>query len=142
MRKADVCELSPPEAWQKLGSDQNAVLIDVRSQLEFDYVGHPVGAVNIPWKEAPAWEIDPQFVEKVRVRLRAMQKKPGPVENLAVLAICRSGARSMAAASALKASGFKNAINVAEGFEGRLDGKKQRGNLDGWRFHKLPWEQT
>ena len=59
-----------------------------------------------------------------------------------VLTLCRSGKRSMLAATLLEEQGYKDTVNIAEGFEGDPDGNRHRGNLNGWRFHGLPWEQT
>ena len=47
-----------------------------------------------------------------------------------------------AGASALEAAGYQHLINILEGFEGALDADKHRGNIDGWRFHGLPWQQS
>ena len=51
--------LSPPEAGRLLASDENAVLIDVRSTLEYEYVGHPPNALHVPLKEPPEWRRTP-----------------------------------------------------------------------------------
>lgn len=134
-------DIGPKAAWKILESDANAVLLDVRSKVEFDYVGHPPGALNIPWKEAPDWKVDPRFVEKVRAAL-AQRGSSRPEGESNILAMCRSGARSRAAAEALAAAGFVHVTNIAEGFEGDLDEQRHRGNRNGWRFHGLPWEQT
>jgi len=133
-------EISPPEAWNVLQTEPQAVLLDVRSRTEFEFVGHPLHAVHVAWQEAPDWEVAPDFVDKVRAALaiRGMERS----EDLPVLVLCRSGARSMAAAHALQAAGFVNVANVAEGFEGDQDAEKHRGNINGWRKHGLPWEQT
>jgi len=141
MSEQIIAEISPQEAWEVLASDKNSVLIDVRSKVEFDYVGHPIGAINIPWQEAPAWQVNPEFINMVRASLQAGKTSTKQVEDLKLLLLCRSGARSMAAAVALKNNGFENLFNVAEGFEGKLDGDKHRGTINGWRFHKLPWQQ-
>jgi rhodanese-related sulfurtransferase len=53
MSEADVRELNPAEAAVLLDRDPRAALIDVRSRVEFDFVGHPVGALHVPWKEFP-----------------------------------------------------------------------------------------
>jgi len=37
--------------------------------------------------------------------------------------------------------GFEYAINVLEGFEGDKNDLHQRSSINGWRFHRLPWEQ-
>jgi rhodanese-related sulfurtransferase len=141
MSEQIIAEISPLEAWKMLASDNNSVLIDVRSRVEFEYVGHPIGAINIPWQDAPASQVNPDFVDMVRASLQTDKTDAKKVEDLTLLLLCRSGSRSMAAAVELKKSGFRNLFNVAEGFEGKLDGDKHRGTINGWRFHKLPWQQ-
>lgn len=134
-------EINPPQAWEILQDNPDAVLLDVRSRMEYDYVGHVPGAVFVPLKEPPDWRVDTHFVDKV---LQALQEcRPGrDPRQLTILALCRSGARSMMAAEALSGQGFNELINVAEGFEGDLDHNKHRNNINGWRFHRLPWEQS
>lgn len=134
-------EISPPQAWDRLRSDPQAILLDVRSRFEYEYVGHPVDSVNVPWQEVPDWKVDPDFVSKVREQLAARAENESSPESLTILALCRSGKRSMDAGLCLAASGFANVINVAEGFEGPLDGNGHRGKRGGWRFHGLPWKQ-
>ncbi len=140
-QSVEIRDINPNEAWDMLQQRPEAVLLDVRTTMEYQYVGHPVGAVHVPWKEAPDWENDPQFVAKVRKALgeRAEDKSP---EELPVMTICRSGKRSLAAAEALMRQGFREVYNIGEGFEGDLDEKKHRSNVNGWRFNNLPWEQT
>jgi len=135
-------ELTPPQAWAMLNENQDAVLLDVRSRVEYDYVGHPPEAVLVPWRDPPDAGVAPDFVSRAATALK--QRRPGrdPATDLTVLTLCRSGGRSRAAGEALLASGFKRVINVAQGFEGDKDENRHRGNLGGWRFHGLPWEQT
>lgn len=137
----DVDEVSPLQAKRKLDSKKSAVLLDVRSKLEYDYVGHPIGAINVPWQSPPNWELNPAFLEEVVDALKVRFPDAVP-EEVAVFAMCRSGKRSFDAATYLKESGFTQVVNIAEGFEGDLDANKHRGNTNGWRFHSLPWEQT
>ena len=131
-----IAEVTPPQAWKILRENPRAILLDVRSKVEFDYVGHPQGAVNVPLLEFPDWQVDTAFVGKVGALDGADDK------SVPVLAICRSGGRSMMAAQLLEQAGYEQAMNIIEGFEGDLDDNNHRGNLSGWRFHKLPWEQT
>ena len=58
-----------------------------------------------------------------------------------LLLLCRSGKRSVLAAEAATAAGFRHVFNVLEGFEGEIDERQHRGASDGWRFHGLPWVQ-
>ena len=134
-------EVTPPEAWQALTGETDSVLLDVRSQMEYDYVGHVPGSVLVALKEPPDWQSDPDFSAKVRTALE--QCRPGQApEELAIYALCRSGARSMMAAEELANSGFKRVYNVKEGFEGDKNEQHHRGKLNGWRFHGLPWQQS
>ena len=141
MSSNEIQELSPPQAYHRLLADKSAVLLDVRSRFEYEYVGHPETAINVAWQELPEWKVDPGFVDKVRQALEALPDRAVPPEQILILAMCRSGKRSMAAARKLAENGFVSVINIAEGFEGDLDAKGQRGNLNGWRYHRLPWRQ-
>lgn len=136
-----ISEINPLQAWEILNSDKPSVLIDVRSKIEYEYVGHPLPSINIPWQEPPDWRVDPDFVAKVRKQLEPTGGQAVPAEAMTVLTICRSGKRSMAAGIQLAENGFDKVINVAEGFEGDLDSNGHRGTSGGWRYHKLPWKQ-
>lgn len=126
--------LNPLQAWACLQQNPSAVLIDVRTKMEHLFVGHPPQAIHIPWKEAPNWQLNPNFLGQVR------QIVSNP--NTPILLLCRSGQRSLEAAALLEQSGYTHLINIAEGFEGDLDANKQRGKLNGWRFAGLPWQQS
>jgi len=126
--------LDPPQVWDLLQQNSDAVMIDVRTKVEHSFVGHPPGAIHVPWKEYPDWQINPNFVAEV--------KKVVPNFNAPILLLCRSGQRSLEAARVLEQTGYKLLINIENGFEGPLDENKHRGNLGGWRFHNLPWEQS
>ena len=131
--------ITPPGAWEKLQVETNTILLDVRTTMEFEYIGHPVGAIHVPLMEAPAWQTDPGFSEKVRAALESYSSTP---ENTTILAMCRSGKRSEAAAELLTAAGFNSVFNIIEGFEGDRDENKHRNTVNGWRFQGLPWEQS
>lgn len=124
--------LTPKEASQFLLDQPDAVFVDVRSEMEFLFVGHPVGAIHVPWNDGPDWEINPHFVGHV--------KKAASV-NRPVVLICRSGNRSVDAGLALEQAGFSEVYNVLHGFEGELSEQHRRNCLTGWRFDGLPWEQ-
>ncbi|MDT8406046.1 MAG: rhodanese-like domain-containing protein [Methylococcales bacterium] len=126
--------IPPQAAWALLQEDPSALLIDVRSQAEYLFAGHPVGAICIPWKDFPEWQLNSRFVEQV--------KSVAGNLDAPVLLLCRSGQRSAEAAHVLANAGYTKAINVSEGFEGPLDENKQRNAVAGWRYHGLPWEQS
>lgn len=122
--------VTPPEAWQLLRQEA-AQLVDVRTAPEFKFVGHVPGSPNVEWHgrdDAPR----EAFLRGLRAAAPA---------DAAVLLICRSGVRSHAAAIAALDAGYARAYNVLEGFEGQINHERQRGRINGWRFHGLPWEQ-
>jgi rhodanese-related sulfurtransferase len=128
--------LNPKEAYKLLQEHPNAVLIDVRSHMEYLFVGHPAGAIHIPWIDEPDWKQNPHFLTQVRQTMLGGASGAAPV-----VLICRSGVRSLEAGKALIEAGVKDVYNVAEGFEGQMDEKHHRSALGGWRYHGLPWEQ-
>lgn len=128
--------LNPKEAYQFLHDHPSALLVDVRSHMEFLFVGHPVGAIDIPWIDEPDWKPNPQFITLVRQAMLGGAGGAAPV-----VLICRSGVRSLEAGKALVEAGINDVYNVAEGFEGQLDDTHHRSSVGGWRFHGLPWEQ-
>ncbi len=141
MSKEAVETLSPAEAHNLVEKDQRAVLIDVRSNMEFLFIGHPLGAINIPWIDEPEWKINEHFAIDVRKVLLGGLSHLQNVGSAPVVLICRSGKRSLEAGELLIKEGFTEVYNVLEGFEGELDDKHHRSTLAGWRFDDLPWEQ-
>ena len=133
-------DVTPKTAWQMLKEIPDAVLIDVRTTAEWAYVGgpdvHSIGktTVMIEWQIFPAMQIDPDFATRLKERI-------GPVHDAPLLMLCRSGARSAAAARAMTAAGYGRCFNVANGFEGVLDAAGHRGGTSGWKADGLPWSQ-
>lgn len=123
--------VTPGEAWELLSS-HSAVLLDVRTSEERQFVGRIADSLHVPLLTGPSMQRNPRFVREVEAKVR---------RDEVVLLICRSGSRSVAAAQALTEARFRNAFNVLEGFEGDLDERQQRGRLNGWRFRGLPWVQ-
>lgn len=129
-----IISISPKQANDILQENSEAKLIDTRTTIEHSFVGHPIGAIHIPLKRPPTWEVLPDFVNQVK-ELAASLSTP-------IVLMCRSGARSMEAAKLLEQAGFQSLYNMDEGFEGDKDNNNHRGTLGGWRFHDLPWEQS
>ena len=119
----------PKEAARFLAETPSAVFIDCRSEMEFYFVGHPVGAQHVAWNDGPDWEVNPHFVGQVK-KVASM--------NRPIVLICRSGHRSLDAGVALEKAGFGDIYHVQDGFEGPLDEKHHRGTLSGWRHEGLP----
>lgn len=125
--------LLPSEAYALLQEDAQAKLVDVRTHAEWDYVGRVPGAVQIEWQTYPGGQPNPGFLAELSARVD---------RDVPVLFLCRSGARSHAAAAAATASGYRRAFNVLEGYEGDRDRHGHRNSIGGWRVAGLPWVQS
>ena len=132
-------DLTPQQTWEMLKDEQDAVLIDVRTNAEFAYVGEPeLGDMNNPahkicWKIFPDMNRNPHFEDAVR---DVVSKQETPI-----LFLCRSGIRSAAAAATMTALGYQRCYNITEGFEGDKDGNDHCGSINGWKVRGLPWVQ-
>jgi rhodanese-related sulfurtransferase len=119
-------DVSPNEAWQGLAQDPKAMLIDVRTQPEWNFVGIPdlrsLGKKTgfVCWQIYPQMQVDPEFVARV-------EQLTGGDKSAPLYFICRSGARSRSAAQALTGAGYSKCFNVAGGIEGDVDSQGHRG---------------
>lgn len=141
MESAAITSITPADAWQMVQDNPRALLIDVRSSMEYLFVGHPVGAVHIPWIDEPDWEINTQFSTEIRKLVLGGIHENDAISSAPIILICRSGKRSLEAGQKLLEEGFNEVYNIDEGFEGELDENHQRSKVGGWRFRGLPWEQ-
>jgi rhodanese-related sulfurtransferase len=116
-----------------------AALVDVRTNAEWTYVGLPdLSAIGKPvhriaWQVFPAMTVNERFVEEL--------ESAGLTPGHGLYFLCRSGARSLAAARAAIAAGYPHAFNIADGFEGPLDEAGHRRARAGWIAAGLPWKQ-
>jgi rhodanese-related sulfurtransferase len=138
---SQVKSISPQKAWEIVENDPRAVLVDVRSGIEYLFVGHPKGAIHIGWIDEPDWKVNPNFALEVRKLLLGGMSCHDDIGCAPVILICRSGKRSLEAGETLIKDGFTEVYNVLEGFEGDLDADHHRSTTGGWRYHGLPWEQ-
>ena len=125
--------MTPKEAAALLELDSHARLIDVRTSAELDWVGRVPGAIGVEWQRYPGGVPNTSFVANLKDAIG--------IDNT-LLFICRSGARSSAAAKAATEAGLNRCFNVLEGFEGDKDTEGHRSKINGWRFHGLPWVQN
>ena len=132
-------DLTPQQAFELLGERAEAVLVDVRTRAEWNYVGVPdlsgMGkqTVLVEWVGFPDGQLNSDFLDQ----LAAAGVQPGEP----VVFLCRSGVRSVAAANAATAAGLGPAYNVLDGFEGHLDAGRHRC-ATGWKAAGLPWAQS
>ena len=124
-------DVSPQLAWQWVQAGE-AVLVDVRTDAEREWVGFVPGAIGLAWKQWPGMAMNAAFDDGIRQAAAGGQP---------LVLLCRSGVRSIAAAKRATELGLQ-AFNILEGFEGDPDADAHRGRKGGWRFHGLPWRQN
>mgnify|MGYP001075556933 CR=1 FL=1 len=131
------------DTWK--ATPDKVIVLDVRTQEEYLFIGHAEMAWNIPlaaqsyeWnaekKQFPLQPL-PDFIDRVR-------KVAGPGDTLLVM--CRSGGRSAMAVNKLAEAGFRNVYNITDGFEGDavsdpssvFNGQRL---VNGWKNSGLPW---
>lgn len=125
--------VTPTEAAYLLEHLPKAVLVDVRSAAEWQFVGIVPNSVRIELKTWPGMQPNPHF--------QAQLKEQVDLEAT-VLFMCRSGVRSDEAARLASGIGFSSVYNVLEGFEGDKNAEGHRGTVGGWKGRGLPWQQS
>jgi rhodanese-related sulfurtransferase len=139
----NIDDVPADETWARLQADEDAVLVDVRTRAEWTFVGLPdlsslnKRVVTVEWQTFPDSQVDPEFSAKLASHL----EKAGVPKDAELFFICRSGARSHSAAQVMAEAGYPRCRNVADGFEGPLDDRRQRGQVAGWKAAGLPWRQ-
>ena len=141
MSEPELKHLNPKQAWELLQHEPRAILVDIRSTMEYLFVGHPKGSIHIPWMDEPDWTVNPDFVRRVRELMLGGAICDSGSGCAPIILICRSGKRSLEAGRKLIEAGCGEVFNVLEGFEGELDDDHHRSTLGGWRHAGLPWEQ-
>jgi len=133
-------DVAPQTAFKILSENKGAVLVDVRTRPEWNYVGLPelssigMKPALLEWQVFPSMQPNPDFVTALS---GAVADKATPL-----LFLCRSGARSAAAAKAMTVAGYSTCLNISDGFEGPLDAQAKRGSAGGWKAAGLPWRQS
>jgi len=136
-------DISCQDCWALLQADQSALLIDVRTRAEWSFVGLPdLSSVNreiglIEWVGFPDMTANVGFADQ----LDALVEANGGSKDTVLMFLCRSGQRSIAAASTATGRGYKTALNILGGFEGDRDAEGHRGTVSGWKVTGLPWGQ-
>ncbi len=132
-------DVSVADSYAALRDDPMAFLVDVRTDAEWSFVGLPnldeadKQPVLIPWQVYPTMQLNAGFLDALRAS--------GATPEHRIYFLCRSGARSRAAAQAAIAAGFPSSYNIADGFEGPTDSEGHRGTVAGWKAEGLPWRQ-
>ena len=140
---SEVGALPAGAAYALLQAEGDVTLVDVRTAAEWDYVGVPdlsalgKGVIFQEWQIYPGMQVTSGFAGALSARLFGQ----GAPKTAALLFLCRSGVRSLAAAAAMAQLGYERTINITGGFEGPLDSSRRRGGTDGWKAAGLPWVQ-
>jgi len=140
-------DISPVDAYKMVQKDpEHVFLVDCRTRAEYQYIGHPEGASNIPLRflstkvgKKGYVEVDnPDFGKELLARFNP--------ETDTLIILCRSGNRSCTACNEAIKAGFseEKVFNMMGGFEGGknknrdsiFNGKRWAG---GWKLEGLPW---
>jgi rhodanese-related sulfurtransferase len=123
-------QVEPPQAYQILQKNPEAIYVDVRTEEEFAQ-GHPAGAINLPVvflrTGAPPQPND-SFL--------AVAQKVLPQDKQLVVG-CMAGGRSQRACEILEQAGYSDLTNVRGGFGGARDASGAIV-VAGWRDAGLP----
>jgi rhodanese-related sulfurtransferase len=140
-------DVTPQDAYTMATTDANVFILDVRTPAEWLWVGHPgankldEGAalagkvINVSYKidYKGGMIINPSFMSDVSELLNGS-------DNPTLITMCRSGKRSVAAATLLEENGF-NALNMITGFQGGKDAAGYR-TVSGWAIDGLPYNNS
>ena len=137
-------DLLSADAYNLLARDADSVLIDVRTQAEWAWVGVPdLNALGktplyLEWQSFPSMQVDGNFA----ARLTAVLESAGVKHGAPLIFLCRSGSRSRHTAIAMTNAGWTPCFNISDGFEGPLDPSRHRGAIGGWKAAGFPWTQA
>jgi rhodanese-related sulfurtransferase len=138
-------DITPLEAWKLLSENPQAVLVDVRTDAEWRFVGVPdlssLGreVVYVEWNTSDG-KHNENFLAELQDRIPPSDTGAAGQGERPVVFLCRSGNRSIGAAEVATEAGIAPSYNMLDGFEGHLDAHNHRGET-GWRAVGLPWKQ-
>ena len=135
-------DVSCQDAWDALAADPQALLVDVRTQVEWQLIGKPdlssihQEPVDLQWVTMQG--VNKNFVDE----LKAILEERGAATDTPIYFMCQSGGRSKMSAMQCTELGYSTCYNIAEGFEGDLDEHQHRNSINGWKVAGLPWTQN
>lgn len=137
-------DIAPDAAYTLASTNANVYILDVRTNAEWQWVGHPGKnkleegdglegkVVNISYQieNKGSMIVNPSFLNEVNEIF-------GANPEAVLITMCRSGSRSAKASAALEAAGYR-VLNLAAGFEGGKDAAGYR-TRSGWKVEGLPY---
>jgi rhodanese-related sulfurtransferase len=135
-------DVSSQDAWDALAADPQALLVDVRTQVEWQLIGKPdlssIGREPVYLQWVTMQGVNKNFVDE----LKAALEERGAAADTPIYFMCQSGGRSKMSAMQCTELGYSACYNIAEGFEGDLDEHQHRNSISGWKVAGLPWTQS
>jgi rhodanese-related sulfurtransferase len=139
-------DVYPSYAYEMALNNANTYIVDVRTDAEWRWVGHPgvnlmgEGAglddkvFNISFKifKKNNFIRNPSFVSDIK---EIFQDKA----NVTLITMCKAGSRSKDAAAALETAGYNSVYNMVTGFEGEKDAYGYQ-TVNGWKVDGLPYK--
>jgi len=134
-------DVTAQKAWDALTENTGAVLVDVRTESEWNLIGKP-DLSSIDQEPIYLQWVTPQGLNKNFIaELKTGLEERSIAKDAPIYIMCQSGGRSKIAAIQCTELGYTAAFNLAEGFEGALDEHKHRNSISGWKIAGLPWTQ-
>lgn len=121
--------ISSSEAYEKLQNNSDYILVDVRTEDEWNNVGFPKLENNffkISSHLAPNYSLNPDFIEILENTI--------PSKDVHIMFMCRTNGRSAIAADLAEDADYENVYMITDGYEGSPAG-------DGWIKSNLPVEK-
>ncbi|MDP6437899.1 MAG: rhodanese-like domain-containing protein [Gammaproteobacteria bacterium] len=135
-------DVSCRQAWDALTSEPDALLVDVRTKVEWQLIGRPdlssLGKEPVYLQWVTMDGVNQNFPDE----LKAALDERGMKADTPVYFMCQSGGRSKMSAMQCTELGYTQCFNIAEGFEGDLDEHQHRNSVSGWKVAGLPWTQA
>ncbi|MCP4001183.1 MAG: rhodanese-like domain-containing protein [Gammaproteobacteria bacterium] len=135
-------DVSCKDAWGILENNPAALLVDVRTQVEWQLIGQAdLSSISkeplcLQWVTMQG--MNKNFIDE----LQAALDERGVAKDTPLYFMCQSGGRSKMSAMQCAEMGYSQCFNIAEGFEGELNEQKHRNSISGWKVAGLPWTQA
>ena len=107
-------EVYPTECYQRLCDSANAIILDVRTKPEVQFVGvvdisdTKAQQVFIEWQSYPIMQVNENFLNEMEVALLNLELS----KDAEIYCLCRTGVRSLNAANLLSSHGFSKCYNI------------------------------